>query len=101
MDVLVSGFRKWEFEVYVKPIFDNLGYAGLNYYLIPDRIEAQKLIAGKGGIDLLVLGGAPAKDFEDECSEDNTDYFEYADFARKNSQIPSILITRQLCKRCC
>lgn len=92
MRFLISGFQKYVFERDLEPSFRGKGYKGVDYRVIPDREGAQQLIDGGESIDLLVLGGAPAKDFEARNGSLDSEHHQYNDFAQKNPDIPSILI---------
>ena len=92
MKVLISGFRRYEFECNIQGRLEELGYNDIEYLLIPDREKARTLLGEDKAVNLMILAGAPASEFEDENGGPNRETMEYLDLAREYPQIPSILL---------
>jgi hypothetical protein len=92
MNFLVSGFPEYIVKQDLMSFFKRIGYFGIDYLVVPDRNGAQRLIDRRAVIDLLILGGSPAEDFNKRDQSMRHEYLEYGDFATHNLRKPSILI---------
>jgi hypothetical protein len=96
MNFLVSGIRSGPVEIDLKPSFASRGYTNVNYIVVPGRDEAQKIIDSGKSIDLMVLGGSPAGEFEAHNPSRITEYSQEVNFSRANPKIPAILLINNL-----
>jgi hypothetical protein len=92
MKFIISGFQEYVANSDLKPSFLRRGYASVDYLVIPDKEEVQNRLGSGEHIDLLVFGGSPAKDFKSKNGSFEFEYTQYADLARRNPKIPSVLI---------
>lgn len=87
MDILVTGIKKYELEKMVVPVIEKFRFLDSNYEFEFNQSNAQKIIDSSKKIDLIILGGSVLT-----SGSPFRDYKLAVEFAKKNKQIPSIML---------
>lgn len=97
MNILTTGMDQNTFIKYVVPLFNQLAYPNTRFLFFQDKEAAQERInfCSQTGskLDLMIISGDSGQDAKNSPSF-QWKYQEYANLAKNNSELPSIMIVR-------